>query len=102
MASSRAPASAGSPDLTPWGRDLGDLARADARWRVYVETRAHPRGPDGPRGTPLQGRLHFVEADGERVRSTGWIFVEWTEADVLARFGEFSAAELWLLLDSLG
>jgi hypothetical protein len=41
-------------------------------------------------------------AGAERVRSTGWIFVEWTEADILARFGEFSAAELWLLLDSLG
>ncbi|MCU0620280.1 MAG: hypothetical protein MUC69_02115 [Gemmatimonadales bacterium] len=103
MASTRAPAAPTSPDSSPYGRELGDLARADVRWRVHLEARPHPRGPDGARGTPLQGRLHFVEVAGaERVRSTGWIFVEWTEADILARFGEFSAAELWLLLDSLG
>jgi hypothetical protein len=34
-------------------------------------------------------------------RSTGWIFAEWTDADIVNRFNEFSAAELWLLLDSL-
>jgi hypothetical protein len=26
---------------------------------------------------------------------------EWTDADIVNRFNEFSAAELWLLLDSL-
>jgi hypothetical protein len=34
-------------------------------------------------------------------RSTGWIFSEWSDADIVHRFNEFSAAELWLLLDSL-
>jgi len=34
-------------------------------------------------------------------RSTGWIFSEWSDTDIVNRFNEFSAAELWLLLDSL-
>ena len=60
---------------------------------------------DRPRGTTLkynslQGRLHFVGTGGQ-VRSTGWIFAEWSDADILHRFNEFSASELWLLLDSL-
>jgi hypothetical protein len=34
-------------------------------------------------------------------RHTGWIFAEWTDTEIVSRFNEFSAAELWLLLDSL-
>lgn len=80
------------------GRLLGDLARGDTRWTVYLETRPHPKGV-GTRQNTVQGRLHFV--DGSRRKSTGWIFVEWSDQDVTSRFGEFSAAELWMLLDSI-
>lgn len=80
------------------GRLLGDLARGDTRWTVYLETRPHPKGV-GSRQNTVQGRLHFV--DGSRRKSTGWIFVEWSDQDVTSRFGEFSAAELWMLLDSI-
>ena len=47
-----------------------------------------------------QGRLHFVE--GPRHKSTGWIFREWTEQDIVDRFSEFSPIELWKILESLG
>ena len=87
------------PADAPLGRSLGELARGESRWTVCLETRPHPRGT-GLRHNTLQGRLHFV--DQARVhRSTGWIFAEWTDADIVNRFNEFSAAELWLLLDSL-
>lgn len=87
-----------TPDA-PWGRCLGELNRGDTQWVVYLDTRPHPRGAT-LKYNSLQGRLHFVGAD-DQVRSTGWIFAEWSEADILHRFNEFSAAELWLLLDSL-
>ena len=87
------------PADAPLGRSLGELARGDSRWTVFLETRPHPRGT-GLRHNTLQGRLHFVD-QAEVHRSTGWIFSEWTDADVVNRFNEFSAAELWLLLDSL-
>ncbi len=83
----------------PLGRSLGELVRGESRWNVCLETRPHPRGT-GLRHNTLQGRLHFVdEVQGHR--STGWIFTEWTDTDIVNRFNEFSAAELWLLLDSL-
>lgn len=87
-----------APDADVPGRLLGDLARGDTRYTVYVETRPHPKAPPG-RAATVQGRLHFI--DGSRRRTSGWIFVERSEADVVARFGEFSAAELWMLLDSV-
>lgn len=87
------------PADAPYGRCLGELARGDTRWTVYLETRPHPRGT-GLKFNSVHGRLHFLDA-GDQVRSTGWIFAEWSEADVLHRFNSFSAAELWLLLDSL-
>jgi len=87
------------PADAPLGRSLGELARGDARWTVYLETRPHPRGT-GLRHNTLQGRLHFVD-QAEVQRSTGWIFSEWSDTDIVNRFNEFSAAELWLLLDSL-
>jgi hypothetical protein len=43
--------------------------------------------------------VHFVA--GERHRESAWIFVEVAERDVLERFNEFSAVELWSLLESL-
>jgi len=45
------------------------------------------------------GRVHFVSPDN--ARATGWIFLEWSEQDVLHRFNEFSPIELWKLLESL-
>ncbi len=75
----------------PAARHLGDLARSQLRWSVYLETRCD--------GNVAQGRIHFVE--GARRRSTGWIFREWTEQEITERFNEFSPVELWKLLESL-
>ena len=99
MASPHVPASSVESTSVPAGRILGGLQRGDIQWNVLLETRLHPRA-EGERG-PLQGRLHFVRDDGDAVRSTGWIFVEWGDTEMLTRFSEFSAVELWHLLDSL-
>ena len=53
---------------------VGDLARSDQRWSVYLETR--------PNGRRVAGRLHFVH-DQERL-ATAWIFLEASEADIAA------------------
>lgn len=79
------------PEL-PGARHLGDLARGETAWRVYLET---PHG-----GAPVRGRIHFVSSDA--TRSTGWIFVEPSEQELVRRFHDFSALELWKLLESLG
>lgn len=84
------PAAAGLPEA-PAAHHLGDLARSDRRWNVYLETRSA--------GGAVAGRLHFVE--GEVRRSTTWIFLESSEADILSRFGDFSPVELWRLVESL-
>jgi hypothetical protein len=76
----------------PSARHLGELARSDRTWNVYLETVTE--------GNSVAGRLHFV--DGSHFRSTGWIFREWHERDVLARFHEFSPVELWSLVESVG
>jgi hypothetical protein len=78
------------PDA-PAARHLGDLARSQVRWSVYLETRRE--------GEIAQGRLHFME--GSRRRTTGWIFREWTEREIADRFNEFSPVELWRILESL-
>lgn len=75
-------------------RQMGELARGDDRWDVLLET-----VQDGSVGG-IRGRMHFVS--GNLHRLSGWIFLEWAEKDVEERFGEFSAQELWNLLDSLG
>jgi hypothetical protein len=85
------PLSAALPEA-PTARHLGDLGRADARWQVYLETRSQ--------GQTVAGRVHFVQ--GDLIRSSAWILLEWSEQDVLHRFNEFSAVELWRLLESLG
>jgi hypothetical protein len=79
------------PDA-PGARYLGDLARANERWQVFLESR--------PQGQAVAGRVHFVQ--GELTRSSAWILLEWNEPEVVARFNEFSAVELWRLLESLG
>jgi hypothetical protein len=99
MASPPAPASAGDPARLPAGRHLGELQRGDVQWTVLLETRTDPRA-QGAKGS-LQGRLHFMRDGGDAVRSTGWIFVEPGETEMLVRFSEFSAVELWHLLGSL-
>lgn len=76
----------------PGARHLGDLARGGTEWRVYLE--AAPGAP------PIRGRVHFVST--ESTRSTGWIFVETSEQELVRRFHDFSAVELWKLLESLG
>ena len=76
----------------PGARHLGDLARGGTNWQVYFETNTATR--------PVRGRVHFV-SDGQQ-RSTGWIFLEWSEPDLVKRFHDFSAVELWRLLESLG
>lgn len=76
---------------TPSGRHMGDLSRGGTDWKVYLETRPH--------GQLVSGRIHFRSAQG--VRSTAWIFLEWSEHEAAARFNEFSPIELWKLLESL-
>jgi hypothetical protein len=85
------PVVAGLPEA-PAAHHLGDLARSDRRWNVYLETRSA--------GGAVAGRLHFVE--GDLRRSTTWIFLESSEAEILNRFGDFSPVELWRLVESLG
>ncbi len=75
----------------PGAYHLGDLGRGGVTWKVYLETKTDTM--------PVRARVHFV-ADAEQ-RSTGWIFVEPTEQDLLRRFHEFSALELWRVLESL-
>lgn len=78
------------PDL-PGARFLGDLARGGVTWRVFFEINTDH--------APVRGRVHFVSQAEQR--ATGWIFVEPTEEELLTRFHEFSALELWRLLESL-
>jgi hypothetical protein len=73
-------------------RPMGDLMRGEQqRWDVLLETYKD----EGI----VRGRIHFVSGSSHRL--SGWIFVERSEKDVEERFGEFSAQELWNLLDSL-
>lgn len=74
-------------------RQMGELARGDSRWDVVLETTR-----DTSVGV-FRGRIHFIS--GNMHRLSGWIFLEWVEKEVEERFGEFSAQELWNLLDSL-
>jgi hypothetical protein len=78
------------PD-TPVGRHMGDLSRGGIDWKVLLETR--------PRGELISGRIHFVSDDS--VRSTSWIFLEWSDQETANRFNEFSPHELWKILESL-
>jgi hypothetical protein len=80
----------------PWMQTalhLGQLARGGARWDVYLESQPHPDIE------AIRGRLHFLADD--RHRATTWIFVEWTEKEVLDRARHFSAGELWTFLEGL-
>jgi hypothetical protein len=81
------------------GRHLGDLARSDQRWSVFLETQRHAGARGFRSGEGITGRLHFV--DGERHRTTAWIFLEYSDQEVLSRFNEFSPIELWKMVESL-
>ncbi len=72
---------------------MGELERGESRWDVLLET-----VPD-PTVDAIRGRIHFISGNAHRL--SGWIFLEWAEKDVEARFAEFSAQELWTLLGSL-
>lgn len=74
-------------------RQMGELVRGESRWNVLLES-----VPDPVVGA-VRGRIHFIS--GDRHRLSTWIFLEWSEKDVDTRFAEFSAQELWTLLDSL-
>ncbi len=74
-------------------RQMGELQRGESRWDVLIEF-----ARDDEIGG-LRGRIHFVS--GRAHRLSGWIFLEWSAKDIETRFGEFSAQELWNLLDSL-
>ncbi len=72
---------------------MGELTRGDDRWDVMLES-VRDEEING-----VRGRIHFVHGDVHRL--TGWVFLEWAEKDIEIRFNEFSAQELWNLLDSL-
>jgi hypothetical protein len=76
---------------SPPGRHMGDLSRGGTNWRVFLETRPH--------GELVRGRVHFASEEG--LRSSTWIFLEWSEQEAANRFNEFSPIELWKILESL-
>jgi hypothetical protein len=71
---------------------MGQLARGGESWEVYVELAPEETGL-------VRGRIHFVQ--GERHRASAWVFLDRTERDIVNRFNEFGAPELWQLLESL-
>ena len=74
-------------------RLMGELIRGEDRWDVLLEW-----VPDDEIKV-TRGRIHFVSGDLHRL--TGWVFLEWADRDIEARFNEFSDQELWNLLESL-
>ena len=74
-------------------RQMGELVRGESHWDVLLET------VKDPSVNAVRGRIHFI--CGNTHRLSGWIFLEWVEKDVEIRFAEFSAQELWNLLDAL-
>jgi hypothetical protein len=74
-------------------RHMGELKRGPSRWDVYLELE-----PDRELEA-VRGRIHFV-AEGVR-KTTGWVFLERQERDIVERFGEFSAVELLQFVESI-
>jgi hypothetical protein len=72
---------------------MGELKRGPSRWDVYLELE-----PDSELEA-VRGRIHFV-GDGVR-KTTGWVFLERQEKDIVERFGEFSAVELLQFVESI-
>jgi hypothetical protein len=74
-------------------RHMGELKRGPDRWNVYLELQ-----PDAELAA-FRGRIHFVGEEGPR--STGWVFLEREEKDIVERFGEFSAVELLQFVEAI-
>lgn len=74
-------------------RHMGELKRGPSRWDVYLELE-----PDAELQA-VRGRIHFVGEGGRR--TTGWVFLERAERDIVERFGEFSAVELLQFVESI-
>ncbi|MBE0594659.1 MAG: hypothetical protein IH616_19905 [Gemmatimonadales bacterium] len=82
----------------PWSqikaRQMGELEIGEAKWDVLLEISTDPAD------RVVHGRIHFISGNTHRLSS--WIFLEWSEKDVEARFREFgSGRNLWDLLKSL-
>lgn len=75
-------------------RQMGELTRGQSHWDVLLEV-----ARDSELGA-IRGRIHFISGNIHRL--SGWIFLEWSDKDIEARFSAFSAQDLWNLLDSLG
>lgn len=73
---------------------MGQLGRGGTAWEVFLEINQDTES------RVVRGRIHFMA--GDRHRASAWIFVEPNERDLRERFAEFSATELWSLLESLG
>ncbi len=82
----RAPGMAGAMPLRR-------LARGRATWDVYLEAEPHPDIG------AIRGRLHFLCDDRHHVST--WIFLEWTEKEVVDRARRFTTGELTAFLDAL-
>lgn len=74
-------------------RHMGELKRGPYRWNVYLEFQ-----PDADLEA-VRGRMHFVGDSGHK--TTGWVFLERQEKDILERFGEFSAVELVQFVEAI-
>lgn len=74
-------------------RHMGELKRGPSRWDVYLEVEPEPEM------AAVRGRIHFV-GEGAR-KTTGWVFLERQEKEILERFGEFSAVELLQFVESI-
>lgn len=74
-------------------RHMGELKRGPSRWDVYLELE-----PDAELQA-VRGRMHFVGEGGRK--TTGWVFLERAERDIVERFGEFSAVELLQFVESI-
>jgi len=72
---------------------MGELKRGPTRWDVYLELE-----PDAQLGA-VRGRIHFVGEGGRK--TTGWVFLERQDKDIVERFGEFSAVELLQFVESI-
>ena len=77
------PATAGERTTLVAGKTAPPTPNRGGSWREQIDT--HPGKPNG-----------------SEHRSTGWIFVEWSERELIGRFSEFSAVELWRVVESLG
>jgi len=77
----------------PGAQLMGELSRGPVCWDVYLETAL------APDLGAVRGRVHFVQ--GDRRRTSAWVFLERTDREVRERLAVFSSLELWSLLESL-